>query len=48
MKKPVFKLNGRIGQGEPVLQDVDAQHAVKTYRRTAVARFGVAQLDQGS
>lgn len=34
----------QIGQVEPVLQEVDAQHALKANGRAAVACFGVVRL----
>ena len=36
----------RIGEVEPVLEEVDAQHALKANRRASVSRFGVDRLDQ--
>ena len=38
-------LAGQIGQVEPVLQKVDAQHALQPDRRPAVARLRVVRLD---
>ena len=38
----------RVGQVEPVLQAVDAQHAREADGRAAVARFGVVGFDQGA
>jgi hypothetical protein len=44
-------LHGVVGQVEPVLQQVDAQHALQPDRTAAVAGLGVVRLDdraQGS
>ena len=38
-------LTGQIGQVEPVLDEVDAQHALKTNGRTAIAGLGVVRLN---
>jgi Reverse transcriptase (RNA-dependent DNA polymerase) len=37
---------GHVSQVEPVLQQVNAQHALQTDRRAAVAGLGVVRLDQ--
>ncbi len=36
----------RIAEGEPVLQQVDAQQGFQRVRRTAIVGLGVARLDQ--
>lgn len=38
--------HGRIAQGEPVLQQMDAQHGFQRIRFTATAGLGVERLDQ--
>jgi len=39
-------LHRRVAEGEPVLQQVDAQHGVQRIRWTAIASLGVERLDQ--
>ena len=41
-------LTSQAGQIAPVLQNVDAQHALQTDGRPAVARLGVVRLDHGA
>jgi hypothetical protein len=38
----------RVGQVEPVLQKVDAQHTLKPHRRTSVSGFRIKGLNQGT
>ena len=39
-------LHGRIGQVEPLLHEVHAQHALQPHRRAPVARLGIDRLDE--
>lgn len=41
-------LDRRVGQVEPVLQEVDAQHPLQANRRSAVAGLRIHRFDQGA
>jgi hypothetical protein len=41
-------LNGRITEVEPVLQEVNAQHALQPHGRSAAACLRVVRLEQGA